>query len=141
MKSFQVTTIINATATTIWEILTDASQYPSWNPTVNKVEGRIAPGERVTVHPKLSASRAFPVRVTEFSPSKRMVWTGGMPLGLFKGQRVFTLHEQPGGTVEFKMNESFSGLLSPLIERSIPNLQPAFDEFAAALKRRAEANK
>ena len=68
-----------------------------------------------------------------------MVWTGGMPLGLFKGERTFTLTRRGDGTVEFRMSEAFSGLLSPLIERSIPNLQPAFDEFAAALKKRAEA--
>jgi len=37
------------------------------------------------------------------------------------------------------MIEVYGGLLAPLIERSIPNLQPAFDEFAAALKTRAEA--
>ena len=138
MKVFQVSTTINATASAIWEILTDASQYTSWNTTVNKVEGRIAPGERITVHAKLSPGRTFPVKVTEFVPGKRMVWTGGMPLGLFKGERVFSLTENVGA-VQFKMTETFSGLLSPLIERFIPNLQPAFDEFAAALKKRVEA--
>ncbi len=43
-----------------------------------------------------------------------------------------------GGGVEFAMREVFSGLMAPLITRSIPDLQPSFDEFAAALKRRAE---
>jgi hypothetical protein len=36
------------------------------------------------------------------------------------------------------MREEFSGLLAPLIARSIPDLQPAFDRFAADLKRRTE---
>jgi hypothetical protein len=36
------------------------------------------------------------------------------------------------------MREEFRGLLAPLITRSIPDLQPAFDTFAADLKRRAE---
>ena len=39
-----------------------------------------------------------------------MVWSGGMPLGLFKGERGFTLTPQP-----------------------------AFDAFAADLKKRAES--
>jgi hypothetical protein len=26
------------------------------------------------------------VKVTEFVPGQRMVWSGGMPLGLFKGR-------------------------------------------------------
>ena len=138
MKTFEASTSIRATPEAIWEILTDASRYPAWNTTVDKVEGRIAPGERVTVHARLSPGRAFPVRVTEFVPGTKMAWTGGMPLGLFKGERTFTLTPRSDGTVEFRMREVFGGLLSPLIERSIPNLQPAFDEFAADLKKRAE---
>jgi hypothetical protein len=70
-----------------------------------------------------------------------MVWTGGMPLGLFKGVRAFTQTPRGDGMVEFRMSEVFHGLLSPLVERSIPNLQPAFDEFAATLKKRAEAGR
>lgn len=139
MKIFQVSTAIRATPDAIWEILTDASRYTSWNTTVDKVEGRIAPGEKVTVHAKLSPGRAFPVKVTQFDPPRKMIWTGGMPLGLFRGERTFSLTPCGEGSVEFYMKEVFSGLLSPLIERSIPNLQPAFDEFAAALKKRAEA--
>lgn len=139
MKTFSVSTSIRATPEAIWRILTDASNYPAWNTTVTKVDGQIAPGEKVTVHAKISPGRAFPVKVTEFVPGKRMVWSGGMPLGLFKGERTFTLAAQPDGKVEFAMREVFSGLLAPLIEKSIPDLQPAFDEFAAALKRRAES--
>ena len=102
------------------------------------MEGQIAPGEVVTVHAKLSPGRAFPVKVTEFTPAKTMVWTGGMPLGLFKGVRTYRLTPRGDGTVEFAMTEVFSGLLAPLIEKTIPDLQPAFDQFAAALKKKAE---
>jgi hypothetical protein len=139
MKTYKATTFIRATPAAIWEILTDASRYTTWNSSIDKVQGRIAPGEKLTVHSKLSPGRAFPVKVTVFIPDRKMIWTGGMPLGLFKGERTFTLTPQTNGTVEFRMVEVFGGLLSPLIERSIPNLQPAFDEFAAALKKRAEA--
>ncbi len=138
MKNFQVSTSIHASAASIWEILTDASRYTAWNTTVDKVEGRIAPGERVIVHAKVNPGRAFPVRVTEFVPERKMVWTGGMRLGLFKGERTFTLTPISGGNVEFRMREVYGGLLSGLVERSIPDLQPAFEEFAEALKRRAE---
>ena len=138
VKKFQVSTTISANIDAIWQILTDASHYTDWNTTVDKVEGRIAAGEKITFHAKVSPGRAFPVKVTEFVPGEKMVWTGGMPLGLFKGERVFTLTDRRGGAVEFRMSETFSGLLSPLIERSIPNLQPAFDQFAADLRKRAE---
>jgi hypothetical protein len=138
MKSFATRISIQAPPEAIWRILTDAASYPAWNSTVDRVEGRIAAGEKITVHTKLAPGHAFPVRVAEFEPARRMVWRGGMPLGLFKGERTFELSQTAQGGVEFAMAESFSGLLAPLIARSIPDLQPAFDQFAACLKARAE---
>lgn len=138
MKTFSTTTAIRATPGKIWALLTDAASYPDWNPTVERVEGRIAYREKVKVYTKFSPGRAFPVKVTEFEPPKTMVWTGGMPLGLFKGVRTYQLTPGGDGTVEFAMREVFSGLLAPLIEKTIPDLQPAFDQFAAALKKKAE---
>jgi hypothetical protein len=134
---FATRTTISASAEAVWAILTDAERYPTWNPTVSKVDGRIAPGEKITVHATISPGRAFPVTVAELVPGQRMVWTGGMPLGLFKGVRTFTLAVNGAG-VEFQMQERFSGPLASMIRKSMPDLQPAFDEFAAALKRTAE---
>jgi hypothetical protein len=138
MKEFSTKIAIAASPDTIWKILTDASSYPAWNPTITKVDGRIAPGERITVHAKINPGRAFPVKVGDVVPQSRMRWTGGMPLGLFKGERTFTLTPQGGGAVEFSMREVYTGLFAGMITKSIPDLQPAFDEFAAALKTQAE---
>jgi len=67
-----------------------------------------------------------------------MTWTGGMPLGLFKGVRTFTLTPAGDGT-RFAMREEFTGPVLPLIWRSMRNLGPAFAQFAHGLKARAEA--
>ncbi len=77
------------------------------------------------------------MRVSEFAPAQRMVWTGGMPFGLFTGTRRFDLTPDQGGT-RFEMSETFSGPLSGLIGRSIPDLNPSFERFAAGLKKLAE---
>ncbi len=138
MKQFSVSTSISAAPANVWAILVDGPAWSGWNTTIDRLEGRIAPGEIVKLHVKLNPGRAFPVKVAEFTPPSRMVWRGGMPLGLFKGERVFTLSPQDAGT-RFSMAESFSGPLSGLIGRSIPDMQPAFDEFAACLKARAES--
>jgi hypothetical protein len=140
MKTFAVKAYIRATPECIWALLTDAPGYTRWNNTVEKVDGKIARGERISVHPKIKPGRVFPVKVAEFEPSRRMVWTSGMPLGLFKGERMFTLTPGSSGDVEFSMREEYTGLMAPLIGRSIPDLQPAFDEFGSDLKRAAEAN-
>lgn len=138
MKRFHTAIHIHAPREKIWEILTNTAAWPIWNTTVERVEGRAAQGEAVTVYSKLNPGRAFPVKVSEFEAPRMMVWTGGMPLGLFKGRRTFQLSPRDGG-VEFSMTEEFSGLMEPLISKSIPNMQPAFDEFALCLKRQAEA--
>ena len=138
MKSFAVSIKIRATPERIWNLLTGAAAYPRWNTTVERVDGTIAPGSSVTVYAKINPGRAFPLKVASFDAPRAMVWSGGMPLGLFRGERTFTLQPGADGTVEFTMREVYSGLMAPLITRSIPDLQPAFDEFAACLKKEAE---
>ena len=140
MKAYSVTKTIEAAPEHIWTILTDAASYPDWDPGMDRIEGNIAPSEKITVFTKLSPGRAFPAKVTNFVHRQRMVWTGGMPLGLFKGERTFTLSSHGDGTTEFTMREEFTGLLLPLIGRSIPDLTTSFEQFAAGLKSRAESS-
>lgn len=128
---------INALPDAIWKILTQSEAYPEWEPNTTKIEGTIGPGQKVTVHTKLS-SRAFPLKVTAFEAGRRMVWTGGMPLGLFKGERTFSLTPK-GESTEFSMVEVFSGPLLFLIGKTIPDLTESFNQFAKALKERAES--
>lgn len=139
MKEFSIRTQISASPEAVWALLTDAAKYPDWNTTVTRVEGQISLGKKITVHAKISPGRAFPVEVVELDAPRKMVWRSRMPLGLFQGERSFELTPGAGG-VEFSMREVFDGLLSPLIERTIPDLQPTFDEFAACLKARAEGS-
>jgi hypothetical protein len=141
MKAYSATTTIEASPETVWSILTNAAAYPEWEPGVDRIEGRIAPGETVTAYTKSNPKRAFPARVTEFVPACKMVWSGGMPLGLFKGERTFTLSPRNNGSVEFTIREVFSGPLLPLIGRSIPDMTSAFEQLAAGLKQRAESTR
>jgi hypothetical protein len=138
MKVYDADSTIEATPETVWAILTDASGYTRWDSGVEHVEGRIAPGEKIKVTSKSNPGRAFPVRVSEFEPARRMVWSGGMPLGLFRGVRTFTLSQQGNGATRFTMREEYSGPLLPMIWRSMPDLGPSFQQFASGLKARAE---
>jgi hypothetical protein len=131
---------IRSQADVVWKLLTDLAAYPTWNSTVDKVEGSISLGSQIAIHAKLAPGKAFPVKVTALEPPRRMVWTGGAPLKfLFKGERTFLVTTKTADTVEFSMEEVFDGFLAGMIGKSIPDLQPAFDEFAACLKARAEA--
>jgi hypothetical protein len=133
---FEASADIQAPADRIWKILTDAPGYPTWDSGVTKVDGSIADGDRITVHSKVAAGRAFPVKVATRPPNE-MTWTGGMPLGLFTGVRTFRLSPDDGGT-RVTMREEYSGPLVGLMGRSIPDLQPSFDRFVNGLKARAE---
>jgi hypothetical protein len=141
MKYFEATSTIEAKPEAIWAILTDAPSYAVWDSGVERVDGRIAAGETITVVSKAAPGRTFPVKVAEFVPASKMVWSGGMPLGLFKGVRTFTLTPQAGGATRFHVREEYTGPLLPLIWRSMPDLAPSFAQFARGIKARVEAGR
>jgi len=139
MKEFEASTTIAATPERVWEILVDGAAYPEFDPSCERVEGEIALGNKIKVFSHLSPGRAFPVKVVEMDPARRMTWQGGMPLGLFKGVRTFNLAPRPDGQVEFRLHEVFSGPMLPLIAGSLPDMNEAFQGFCDGLKARAEA--
>jgi hypothetical protein len=138
MPAFESSTVIHAPPQAIWDILVDVARYPFWDSGVVRVEGHVAPGARLTVVSSVSPDRTFPVTVTHLDPPRTMRWASGMPLGLFKGERTFTLAAEHDTLVRFTMREAYSGLLAPLIFRSIPDLNPAFQQFTTGLKQQAE---
>ena len=137
-STYAVKRVIAADPQTIWNLLTDAPNYPTWNPAVLGIEGTIAPGERIKLTSTVNPKRAFKLTVTEFGPPHRMVWADGMPLGLFKGVRTYRLTPQSNGSTEFSMEEVFSGLLEPIISKSIPDMTESFEQFADGLRQAAE---
>ena len=97
----------------------------------------MAQGETVTFYPATSPGRGFKTEGCG-DPESRMVCRGGMLLGLFSGSRTFQLGEA-GGRIRFEMIEEYSGVLEGLITRTMGDQRPTFDEFAASLKKAAEA--
>jgi hypothetical protein len=137
MKSYEASSTIAAPPDAIWAILTDAPGYSDWNSGIVRLEGRVAPGEKLKVTSEFNPKRGYPVRVTRFEPRRAMAWTGGMPLGLMKGVRTFSLAPE-NGTTRFTLREEFTGPMLPLIWRSMPDMQPSFEKFVTGLKARAE---
>jgi uncharacterized protein YndB with AHSA1/START domain len=138
MKSFSTRIEIQAPAEKVWQALTDLPKWTQWNTTVERTLGNVALGAKVTVFVKQNPGRAFPLKVTALDAPRRMVWTGGMPLGLFRGTRVYELTALSSTVTVFSMREDYTGPLANMIGKSIPDLQPAFEECAQCLKREAE---
>ena len=124
----------------IWDLLTAAAAYPQWNPAVLGIEGTIADGERIKLTSIVNPERQFNLVVSDFNPPHRMIWSDGMPLGLFKGMRTFAVTAAGDGKSEFSMEEVYSGFLAPLITKSIPDMTDSFEQFADGLKEAAEAS-
>lgn len=137
MKKFSASTTINAAPEKVWQILIDVSGYPAWDKSMDHIEGQLTLGEKVKFFTRLS-DQAFPVTVTAFEPARRLVLTGGLPLGLFKSERTHSLTPTEQNQTQFQTEEIFSGLLLPIIGRNLPDLTANFVGFLAALKQQAE---
>lgn len=137
---YSVSCEVNAEPHTVWALLTDARRFPEWNSTVSSIEGSIALGERLAVRVPLAPDRVFKPRVTRFEPGRSMEWSDGMA-PMFRGVRTFTLTSKAPGVTEFSMREELSGIMLPLIKKSLPDFGPAFEAYADDLKRAAESAK
>jgi hypothetical protein len=137
MRSYEVRRHIAAEPALVWATLTDADRLVAAGTGILRIDGRIEPGSTFTVWSQAVPDRGFKTRVSQMTAPHRMVWEGGLPAGLFRGVRTFTLTAADGGT-EFVMREEFTGPMLPLIWRSMPDLQPSFDAFADGLARETE---
>lgn len=121
----------------IWTLLTNAADYPRWNSTVTSLKGQIATGQKLELKVPLDPKRTFRPKVTRLERNRLMEWSDGMA-PMFRGVRTFTLTPKKDGLTEFAMMEVFSGVMLPMIKRSLPDFRPAFEAYAADLKRAAE---
>jgi hypothetical protein len=137
VEHYESSITIEAPVDRVWDVLLDGAAYPSWGSGVARVEGTIIDGGKITVHSEVAPGRAFPVKVAIDRAAGVMTWTGGMPLGLFRGVRTFRVEPEANGA-SFSMREEFSGPLLGMIWKKMPDLQPSFDQFTAALKAEAE---
>lgn len=134
MFSRETTVSVNIEAhpSIVWALLTHASDIPRWNSTVVSLTGEIKEGGAIELKSTLDEKRVFKLKVKEFVPEKRLVWGDGM------GSRVYSLDKKSNGVL-FSMSEKIGGPLFPLFAKMIPSFDRSFEQFAADLKKEAEA--
>ena len=69
MRYYEASSTIDASPDAVWAALTDGASWSTWDSGVDRVEGKIAPGETITIRSKVAPGRAFPVKVTAFEPA------------------------------------------------------------------------
>jgi len=114
MKVFTARSTIRSPVALVWSVLSDVRTWPSWTPTVSRVEALVplATGARVLmVQPRL---RSNVWHVSDWNPPQSFVWTtGGW------GYRILALHLLTPSTrgCEVVLRLAFEGFLSPLLAR------------------------
>ncbi len=137
MRSYEAVTRIEASPGDVWALLTDVGGWRDWDSGVDRVEGRVALGERLTVYATMIRNRPFSVTVTELRPGEAMRWRGGLPFGAVI-ERTYSLDAQDDGGTVLAVREDHTGPLAGLLGRSTPDLNPSFRQFCAGLKAKAE---
>jgi len=134
-RETSVSNTILADPAIVWALLTRASDFSRWNSTVVSIKGEIRAGETIELKSTLDEKRTFKLKIKEFVPEKRLVW------GDAQGNRVYSLERgaQSAGGVLFSMSEKIGGPLFLLFAKYIPPFDKSFEQFAADLKREAEA--
>lgn len=117
----------------------DTASYSGWATGVHRLEGEIKEGAVLQLYTNSKPDRSMALRVSNLVRLQTFTLSGGLPFNLFGGDRTFTLTPQPDGTTEFRMYEVFSGLLSPIMGRMIPDLTASFEAYAVGLKQKCEA--
>lgn len=133
MKLVEVRRNISAPAEKIWEVITNPKLLTESNLGILKIDGEIKHNGKIKLWSEVSPKRAFSLQVKRFNPHEHMTWIGGMPFGLFTGQRDFMITSN-GHESELYVKEEFSGLLTGVICKSMPDLQPSFNKFADGVK-------
>ena len=143
MRTIRTTIDIDAEPDVTWQVLTDFDAYARGTPFMPHGAGEASVGTKLTVElaPPGGRRRTFRPTVTAAEPGRLLEWLGrvGAP-GVFDGRHRFALEPLPDGTTRFTQSESFSGLLVPLLWRSIVGPTTAgFEQFNDAFADRCRA--
>lgn len=142
MKTLHTDIEIRASAEPIWNILMDFARYPQWNPFIKSIEGDVKQGAklRVVIQSPGGKQMTFTPTLLIIHPGREFRWRGRLFIpGLFDGEHSFQIEPTGTTTCRFVHKEEFSGLLVPLLWKSLDtNTRQGFQAMNEALKKRVE---
>ncbi len=74
MKEIYTEIEINASASTVWDILTDFDKFPRWNPFMKKISGSLQEGASLEtfIQPPHSNGMTIKPKILEYQPGKKL---------------------------------------------------------------------
>ncbi|MFI8917354.1 SRPBCC family protein [Streptomyces sp. NPDC053513] len=137
---------IQASPEEVWEVLTDFSAYPQWNPFMTSAQvtspgGRLEKGARlrIVLH-DASGDMTFTPEVLTDLPGTELRWLGKMGPGwIADGEHRFAIEQIRPGRVRLTQSERFTGVAVPFAQGMLKsNTLPQFHAMNKALAQRAE---
>lgn len=129
---------IKASPERVWQVITDFSEFPVWNPMTPSMSGELTEGVKLKGSLLLGPAKLpFSPTLVTVEPFTELRWKGRVPMGFIADHR-FIVEPRDSETTLLRHHEEFSGVLQPrgpLI--AVPNGVHA--SFNSALKRRAES--
>ena len=122
-----------------WQVLVDAPGHAGWNPFITEMAGEMYTGERIriTLQPPGGKPLRLRPRLLAVQSGRELRWRGSVIVpGLFDGEHYFLLEPDGTGT-RFIHGERFTGILVPLLWRSVEApTRRGFEAMNAALAAR-----
>ena len=141
MKTIRTEIIIDATKEQVWNVLTDFSSYSEWNPFIVKSKGEARLGGKLeNSMKKKDKVMVFKPIIIKLKEKEELEWLGSLFFkGLFDGYHSFTIEEVDVNKVKVIQSESFKGILSGPILKSIKEeTTKGFIAMNKALAKRVE---
>lgn len=141
MRTFTASEKIEAPPSSVWKYISNVAAWPTWLPTVSRVEPIACREISIGAKFKVYQPRLMPAvwSVIELNPGRNFVWQSSGPGLTLWANHVIT--PGPHDTSMVRLEFQFSGSIAPLVALLAgPITRRYLATEAAALKRLSEAN-
>lgn len=129
---------INASAGTVWHVLTTFSAYDLWNPYIYPAAGDVVAGRQLDLTLRGGTVVHYSPTVLVAKPDEELSWGGKIPLGAIERVVTFDIQALGPHRVHFTTLERFHGVLLPLAAGVADDAATGWTAMARALRDRAE---
>jgi hypothetical protein len=133
---------IEASAETVWEVITDFARYGEWNPFISACSTTLKPGDPIDLQVHLSPSTTRPQRewMLTHTPGREFSYRmKPAPLGALRSRRSHQISVLAPGRCRYDSHFELAGWLQPMVGALLgANLQRGFAGMNRGVKNRAE---
>lgn len=142
MKELTTEIQISSTPQEVWKKITNLPDWPSWNPTVNKVKGKLGLEEKINFTMSNSQGndgKKYSATITRINEQKGFTYVAVMiNKFLFSVERIIEIKESEEGVI-FSQKERYSGVLVGLFWKKMKeDALPMIESMNRALKKELE---